>query len=288
MDILGKRKIWYTVSSILIILSLIFLIFQGLNYGIDFTGGTELEFEFETEVNNQDVTNVLLEEGYEGFVVQQIDQDGEEGFLVRMQDLSVEDIQGIEGAFKAEYPTFQLLRDETVGPKMGRELLLRALLALLLASIAIIIYVSIRFEFRFAIVSIIALIHDILITVGIFAILGQEVNQPFVAALLTILGYSINDTIVIFDRIRENMKMNKKRPFAELANEAVVDTLPRTINTSMTTLVVILAIYLFGGIELKPFMLALFIGMAAGTYSSIFVASPLLLSWQNKFSSAKR
>lgn len=288
MDILGKRKIWYTVSSILIILSLIFLIFQGLNYGIDFTGGTELEFEFETEVNNQDVTNVLLEEGYEGFVVQQIDQDGEEGFLVRMQDLSVEDIQGIEGAFKVEYPTFQLLRDETVGPKMGRELLLRALLALLLASIAIIIYVSIRFEFRFAIVSIIALIHDILITVGIFAILGQEVNQPFVAALLTILGYSINDTIVIFDRIRENMKMNKKRPFAELANEAVVDTLPRTINTSMTTLVVILAIYLFGGIELKPFMLALFIGMAAGTYSSIFVASPLLLSWQNKFSSAKR
>ncbi len=124
--------------------------------------------------------------------------------------------------------------------------------------------------------------HDVLITLGIFAILGKEINTPFIAALLTIIGYSINDTIVIFDRIRENMKLMHKTPFEKLANSAVIDTLPRSINTSLTTLITILAIYLFGGASIKIFMLALFIGMFAGTYSSIFVASPLLVTWTNR------
>ncbi|MEJ6952047.1 protein translocase subunit SecF [Natronospora cellulosivora (SeqCode)] len=288
MDILGKRKIWYSFSSALIVIGLIFLIFQGLNFGIDFLGGTLLEFGFDTQVSNEEARSIIEELGYEEIVVRQIVEDEIQGVLISMQELDPEEMVKIENAFQAEYPSIEVLRTTMIGPAIGRELMIYSLWALLLASIAIIIYVSVRFEFRFAIVAIITLLHDVLITIGLFALLGREVNTAFVAALLTILGYSINDTIVIFDRIRENMKLYRNKPFIEQANTAVVDTLPRSINTSMTTLLAILAMYLFGGPELQTFMLALFIGMAAGTYSSIFVASPLLVTWQEKFSPAKR
>ncbi|MFW6030739.1 MAG: protein translocase subunit SecF [Halanaerobiales bacterium] len=288
MDIIGLRKRWYTLSIILISLGMIFLIFRGLNLGHDFTGGTSLEFAFESSVSNQEVRNIMADLNYEEFDVQQIQQDELQGVLIKMQNIDTDQVLEIEEAFKNQFPSSELLREETFGPVLGRELMLRALWALLIASVAIVIYVSIRFEFRFSVVAIIALLHDVLITVGLFAILGREINTAYIAALLTIIGYSLNDTIVIFDRIRENMKLSKRQSFAELANTAVIDTLPRSINTSVTTLIVILAIYLFGAIELQNFMLALFIGMTAGTYSSIFVASPLLVSWREKFSSKVR
>ncbi len=288
MDILGKRRIWYTISITILVIGLLFLAINGLNFGIDFQGGSLLEFRFDQEITNQEVRNVLQKINIAPDAkIQQSDTQGIKGVLIRAQKLSPQQISDIEEGLKNEYPSTDMLRSESVGAVIGQELRTKAILALLIASVAIVLYISVRFEFRFAIVSIITLMHDVLITLGIFAILGSEVNTPFVAALLTIIGYSINDTIVIFDRIRENMKMMHKTPFKELANQAVVDTLPRSINTSLTTLITILAIYLFGGASIKVFMLALFIGMFAGTYSSIFVASPLLVTWTHRITNKK-
>jgi len=285
VDILGKRKIWYTISAIVIGIGLIFLLINGLNLGIDFNGGTLMEFSFENEVTTDQVRNVLEEINIaEDSKIQRSDSAGMHGVIIRAKTLDSEEIVAVEEAVKNEFETAEMLRTEMVGPTIGQELRINALLAMLAASIAIVAYISFRFEFRFAVVSIITLMHDVLITIGIFAIIGREVNTPFVAALLTIVGYSINDTIVIFDRIRENMKLMHRVPFIEQANTAVVDTLPRSINTSLTTLITILAIYFFGGASIQTFMLALFIGMFAGTYSSIFVASPLLVTWQNRIS----
>lgn len=283
MDILGKRKIWYTISITILAIGFLFLAINGLNFGIDFQGGTLLEFKFDQEVNNEDVRNVLSDINIaEDSKIQQSNTQGIHGVLIRAQELTPQEISDVEDGLREAYPSTEMLRTQMVGPVIGQELRTKALLALLMASIAIVLYISVRFEFRFAIVSIITLMHDVLITLGIFAILGKEINTPFIAALLTIIGYSINDTIVIFDRIRENMKLMHKTPFEKLANSAVIDTLPRSINTSLTTLITILAIYLFGGASIRIFMLALFIGMFAGTYSSIFVASPLLVTWTNR------
>ncbi|MFO7815749.1 MAG: protein translocase subunit SecF [Halanaerobiales bacterium] len=283
MDILGKRRIWYAISITIIVIGLIFLAVNGLNFGIDFQGGTLLEFKFDQNVSNEEVRNVLSDINIaEDSKVQQTGTEGINGTLIRAKELDTQQIVDIEDGLRDEFPSTEMLRTQMVGPTIGQELRTKALLALLIASIAIVLYISVRFEFRFAIVSIITLMHDVLIVLGIFAILGKEVNTPFVAALLTIIGYSINDTIVIFDRIRENMKIMHKTAFEKLANQAVVDTLPRSINTSLTTLITILAIYLFGGASIRIFMLALFIGMFAGTYSSVFVASPLLVSWTNR------
>ncbi|MGM0498705.1 MAG: protein translocase subunit SecF [Bacillota bacterium] len=285
MDILGKRKIWYTVSIVVILIGLAFLMINGLNLGIDFNGGTLMEFGVEDDITTEEIRTVLERiEIAEDSKIQHSEGSGENGIIIRAKTLESEQIVAIDKAIKAEFNSAEMLRTEMVGPTIGRELRINALLALIAASIAIVAYISFRFEFRFAAVSIITLMHDVLITLGIFAILGREVNTPFVAALLTIVGYSINDTIVIFDRIRENMKLMHKVPFIEQANTAVVDTLPRSINTSITTLITILAIYFFGGASIQTFMLALFIGMFAGTYSSIFVASPLLVTWQEKIS----
>lgn len=285
VDILGKRKIWYTISLTVIAIGLLFLLINGLNLGIDFNGGTLMEFSFDTDVSSEEVRGVLERiEIAEDSKIQQSESAGEHGVIIRAKTLESEQITTVENAISEEFETAEMLRTEMVGPTIGRELRINAILAMIAASIAIVAYISFRFEFRFAAVSIITLMHDVLITIGAFAILGREVNTPFVAALLTIVGYSINDTIVIFDRIRENMKLMHKVPFIKQANTAVVDTLPRSINTSITTLITILAIYFFGGASIQTFMLALFIGMFAGTYSSIFVASPLLVTWQEKIS----
>lgn len=285
VDILAKRKIWYTISLTVVGISLLFLLINGLNLGIDFNGGTLMEFSFADDVTAEEVRELLDEiNTAEDSIIQHSEESGTNGIIIRAKNLESEEITAIDEAITENFPSAKMMRTEMVGPTIGQELRVNALLAMLVASIAIVIYISFRFEFRFAAVSIIALLHDILITIGIFSILGREINTPFVAALLTIVGYSINDTIVIFDRIRENMKLMHRSSFVEQANTAVVDTLPRSINTSITTLITILAIYFFGGASIQTFMLALFIGMFAGTYSSIFVASPLLVTWQNKIS----
>ncbi len=270
------------------VVSLLFLGINGLNLGIDFQGGSIIEYSFSEEVGTEEVREVLQEINIATEAQLQESGEAEEyGIILRSSELTQEETQEINDAMDESFEGTDLLRSESVGPVIGEELRMQALLALLVAAVAIVIYISFRFEFKFAIVALLALAHDVVFTIGVFAILGKEINTAFIAALLTIIGYSINDTIVIFDRIRENMKLHKRTSFSELANRAVVDTLPRSINTSMTTLVAILAIYLFGGAAIQTFMLALFVGMAVGTYSSIFVASPILVSWQNKVKTAQ-
>ena len=288
LDLMSKRKLWFTISGAFMVLALLFLVISGLNLGIDFQGGSIIEYSFTEAVDTEQVRGVLQEINIATEAQLQESGDAEEyGVIIRSSELSQEEIQEVNDAMAANFEGTDLLRSESIGAVIGEELRMQALLALLVAAIAIVIYISFRFEFKFAITALMTLAHDVVFTIGVFALLGREINTAFIAALLTIIGYSINDTIVIFDRIRENMKIHKRSSFTELANRAVVDTLPRSINTSMTTLVAILAIYLFGGAAIQTFMLALFVGMAVGTYSSIFVASPILVSWQAKVETAK-
>ncbi len=285
LDLMGKRKYWFIVSAVIVIAGLSFLLINGLNLGLDFAGGTIMEYSFEEEVTTTETREVLatLDLGIaEEAAVQQTEHEGLYGIMIRTGELPPEDITAVTEALTAEFSGTEVMRTEMVGPTIGQELRVQALLALLVAAVGIVAYISFRFEFKFAIVALATLAHDVVFTVGAFALLQREINTAFVAALLTIVGYSINDTIVIFDRIRENMKLYRKDSFLSQANRAVVETLPRSINTSMTTLVAILAIYLFGGAAIRTFMLALFLGMAVGTYSSVFVASPLLVSWDKK------
>jgi len=283
MDIMGKRKTWYTISIAVILIGFVFLLFNGLNFGIDFTGGTILEFTFDNEVTNSEIRDTLSDLEFSlDPQLQQTDLDGRPGVIIKTEELNTDQISSVESVLENKYSSTDMIRSDMVGPLIGKELRRNAIFAIIIASLAIVAYISMRFEFRFAIVAIITLLHDVSIVLGLFAIMQKEINTAFVAALLTIIGYSINDTIVIFDRIRENMKLMRRTPFVEKANTAVLDTLPRSINTSLTTLITILAIYFFGGASLKIFMLALFIGMFAGTYSSIFVASPLLVTWTQK------
>ena len=283
MDIMGKRKTWYTISIAVILIGFVFLLFNGLNFGIDFTGGTILEFTFENKVTNTEIRDTLSQLDISiDPQLQQSDLEGKPGVIIKTEELNTDQISSVESVLENKYSSTDMIRSDMVGPLIGKELRRNAIFAIIIASLAIVAYISMRFEFRFAIVAIITLLHDVSIVLGLFAIMQKEINTAFVAALLTIIGYSINDTIVIFDRIRENMKLMRRTPFVEKANTAVLDTLPRSINTSLTTLITILAIYFFGGASLKIFMLALFIGMFAGTYSSIFVASPLLVTWTQK------
>jgi preprotein translocase subunit SecF len=278
VDIIGKRRLWMSISAIVILAGLISILFQGMNLGIDFAGGTIIEFTFDKAVTNDQIRGTLDEFGLtKAPKIQQT----ENGVLIRMEELPASKITAIEDKIEAKF-SGKMQRTEKVGGTIGKELRNKAFWALLLAALAIVAYISMRFEFRFAIAAILALLHDVLIVLGIFSLLQVEINSPFVAALLTIVGYSINDTIVIFDRIREKMRLAKKETFAQLNNEAIVETLLRSINTSLTTLLPVLAILFLGGTTIQNFMLALLIGVLSGTYSSIFVASPILVEWDER------
>lgn len=282
MDIIDKRKIWLSISAVLLVIALGSILVRGLNLGIDFTGGTEMEIAFEQEVTTDEIRTILEENDVEQ--MGSIQTLADNGILIQTEDLSQSQITAIQNQIETDFPTAEVLRTDMVGPTIGEELRRSAIWALLLAGIAIVIYISIRFEFRFAIAALIALAHDVLIVLGVFSIFNLQIDQAMIAALLTIVGYSINDTIVISDRIREEIRFakTKKEPLAKLANNAVVETLPRSINTSITTLLPIMAILILGGTTIQNFMFALLIGMLAGTYSSIFVASPVLVTWDEK------
>ena len=280
LNIIGKRKLWFAISGILLIIGIGAILTQGLNLGIDFTGGTIMQFGFNKEVPNAEIREILSASGVnKESVVQQTENNG---IQFKTGKLSQDQIVEVQNKIEERYPSAEMLRTAAVGPTIGEELKANALTALVIAAIAIVIYISVRFEFRFAMAAIMALLHDVSIVLGAFAILGLEINSPFIAALLTIVGYSINDTIVIFDRIREKMHYSKKDTFEGLNNEALLDTLPRSINTSATTLLPILAILILGGTTIQTFMIALLIGMLSGTYSSIFVASPILVEWNER------
>jgi len=266
-------------SSILIFLSILVLLFKGLNLGVDFKGGTLIEVR--TENSKSDIAEIrqsLLRMNLGDVTVKKFGK--EQDYLVKIEMTKTNDmdfIQSINEQLSSDLGSVvNFRRVENVGPKVSNELLKAGLLAISLSLAAMLFYIWIRFEWQFSLAAIVALIHDVIITVGIFSILSYEVNLSIVAAVLTIVGYSMNDTVVIFDRIRENLKKYSKISISDISNSSTNETLSRTLITSVTTLLALFSIYIFGGAILKGFSFAMIIGVIVGTYSSIFVATPIL------------
>lgn len=267
------RKIWYTISVLIILPGVISLFLQGLNLGIDFSGGSLLDLRFNQPTTIEQVRGVLNEFGLEGATIQ---LSGENDYLIRTRELTEEESSGVIKELGDELGEVTVQRSERVGPVIGKELIYKAFQALAIASVLIVIYVAWRFEYKQGIAAIIAVLHDILIVLGVFSILQIEVDSAFVAAVLTIVGYSIMDTIVIFDRIREN-SFNKKKGEAleDLVNKSLWQTMARSINTVLAVLFVLVALLLMGGGTMRGMVLALLVGVISGAYSSICTASSL-------------
>ena len=272
-------KVANIISLIAVLVSIFFLFFKGLNYGVDFKGGTLLEIRIDNpNIEIQDIRNSLKIKDLGDVNVKQFGKKGD--FLIKFEKSSSENDQFIgelkEEISKSLNTEVNFRRVENVGPKVSSELLKNGLTAIALSLAAMLFYIWIRFEWQFSLGSIIALIHDVIITLGIFSILSFEVNLSIVAAVLTIVGYSMNDTVVIFDRIRENLLKFSKIEINEIANISINETLSRTLITSTTTLLALLSIFILGGEILKGFSFAMILGVIIGTYSSVFVASPVL------------
>ncbi len=283
-DIMRYRAIYLAIAGLVMALALGCIVIKGFNLGIDFTGGTLLERALPSPVTAQEVQEVLGGEALADLRLGSVSVqplDGGHAVLIRTRPLGQAEVQRIDEALAARFGDVVDRRTEVVGPVVGRELVSQALFALLLATGGILVYVTLRYEHRFGISAIVALLHDALVVAGLYSFLQLEVNVSTVAVLLTVLGYSVNDTIVIFDRIRERLaESRRRRDFDRLANEAIIETLPRTINTSATTLAVVLAILLLGGSTLRDFSLGLFAGFVSGVYSTVFVATALWVMWR--------
>lgn len=283
IDFVGRRKLAAIFSGTLILIGIISLIMRGgPKYGIDFEGGTSIRLKFEKPITVGAVRDVLSGIGLGNSEIKKIGEEGD--VLIRVQQRAeigeVSDLITKELANKITGNKFELLEKDTVGPKIGGELRRAAIWAILISMGLILIYISWRFEFIFAIGAVIALFHDVLITLGAFSILNLEVSLAVLAAFLTIVGYSLNDTIVVFDRIRENLKIMRREEYDKIINISINQTLSRTILTSLTTLMVVVILFLFGGEVIHNFSFALLIGITIGTYSSIFVASPIVVEYQ--------
>jgi preprotein translocase subunit SecF len=273
IDFLGKRKIWYAISIIVIVCGLLSLAFRGLNLGIDFTGGNIMQLQFEQTVTSEQLRDLVANYVETTPSIQESDNNT---FLIRTEDMSEDTSSAMLSDIETNVSPFEILRNERIGPVIGKELIQNAWWALLLALALMLLYITIRFRFNFAVSAIVPLMHDALVMIGLFSILQVEVDSTFVAAILTILGYSINSTIVIFDRIRENRELHPKQNFSELVNESINQTLGRSINTSVAVLLLVVCLFLFGGATTKAFALALVIGVVSGAYSSIFIAGSIL------------
>ena len=292
-DIIGKRKIWYAISSLLIIASLFFMVTRGFNMGIDFTGGTIMDLRFEKAVNINDVRAVLNEYNLSNSTIQLSGESSSstesENVMIRTVDLEEQERKEVMAGLTDKLGAYQVLREEKVGATMGTELIMNAIYATIISWLLIIAYVSYRFEFKFGISAVLGLAHNVIIVLGAFALTQRQIDSSFVAALLTIIGYSINDTIVIFDRIRENLKLHfrKNSDIVELVNTSIYQTMTRSIYTVSTVLFATFALYFFGGDTTKDFAFALLIGFFCGAYTSIFIASPLWVTFR-RYSDKKR
>ena len=288
VQIIGKSKLWLGISIVLVVLALISIMTKSLNLGIDFTGGSLFEIKFEKPVTLQEINPTLDEIGKsipQFSANSRIAQVDEKGILILRTQAIDETQKGTVLEGLKNYSKYEVLKSEKVGATVGKELLNSAILSLILGSLLIIAYISFRFELKFALGGVIALVHDIIIAIGVIALLGYEINSSFIAAILTILGYSINDTIVVYDRIRENLKRHKGLSLENIIDNSVNDVMRRSLNTSFTTLLAVLAVLIFGGDTLKSFMVTLLVGIGIGTYSSIFVASPVVYLLEGKLKS---
>ncbi|MCF2600561.1 MAG: protein translocase subunit SecF [Anaerovibrio sp.] len=292
-DILKRSKLWFAISLLIIIPGIFCMFTKGFNFGIDFTGGTIIEMEFQQEVTLPQVRDVLREYNLDNATIQLSGDvsnvEASKDVMIRTMDLEENERKAVMASLKDEIGDYTVLREEKVGATIGGELITDALMATVISWILIILYVSYRFEWRFGIAAILTLIHDVLIVLSVFSFLQKQVDSSFVAAILTIIGYSINDTIVIFDRIRENQRLHFKRggDLNELANRSIYQTLTRSLYTVFTVLFTTFALYFFGGDTTKDFSFALLIGFFSGSYSSIFIASPLWVVLKNRFPAKK-
>ncbi len=278
IDFVGRRVMAYIISGVIVLGSLALLGVQGLNFGIDFRGGTLIEVRTDGPANLAEMRSALGGLGLGEVVLQEFGEVDE--VLIRIQRQGGEEdgqIQAIAAVQEALGDAVEYRRTEFVGPTVGQELIEAGTLAVLLAIGAILLYIWFRFEWQFGICAVAALVHDVISTIGLFSLIQHEFNLATVAALLTIAGYSINDTVVVFDRVRENLRRYKRASMIEILNRSLNETLARTTMTSLTTLLALLALYFFGGAVIRDFSFALIWGVVIGTYSSIFIAVPLLL-----------
>ncbi len=277
INFVSKFKKANIASISIFILSIIFIFFKGLNYGIDFKGGTLIELRTETTIEASSIRDSLNSMNLGDVNVKNFGKDGDYLIKVEQKDTNNNLIPRIKETLSSNLNTeVDFRRVENVGPKVSAELLESSIIAISLALAAMLFYIWVRFEWQFSVGSIIALFHDVVITLGIFSILSLEINLSIIAAVLTIVGYSMNDTVVIYDRIRENLFKYTKISISDIANLSINETLSRTIITSVTTLLALVSIYILGGEILRGFSFAMILGVLIGTYSSIFVASPIL------------
>ncbi len=288
----GKRHLWFAISGIMLIPCILALAIWGLRFGIDFTGGSAWEIRYTQPVSTEAITQVLVEGGRPEASVQQVGEPSENRYLIRMKELA-------EGSTEKQQLTERLSTLgqldpaseslATVGASVGESIRNRAALAVVAASVGILLYIAWAFRntqnpLLYGVSAIVAMLHDALLVIGIFAILGRfadvEVDALFITALLTVIGFSVHDTIVVFDRIRENLRLHPDDTFIEVVNYSIAQTIVRSLNTSLTVVLTLLALYIFGGSTTHEFVLALLIGIVAGTYSSIFNASQLLVAWE--------
>jgi preprotein translocase subunit SecF len=288
IDFVKAIGIWAVISIGLTLASFILIFTKGLNYGIDFSGGTEVQVKFAQSVKPEEVRAFTESEGFKDAMVQQFGSGDSSEYLIRLESkIGATDketnenlkatLAKAQSAIMTHWPTAEIRRIDTVGPQVGNQLKRNGILAVFYSILCILIYVGLRFDYKFAPGAVVCLVHDSVVTLGVFSLLGKEVNVQIMAAVLTIIGYSLNDTIVVYDRIRENFTRFKGRPLGELINKSINDTLNRTILTSLTVFLATLSLYLYAGGVIEQFSFAMLIGIILGTYSSIYVASPFIL-----------
>ena len=280
IDFLGFKRLAAIISGILILAGIVSIVaHNGLKYGIDFRGGTNVQIQFSTPPNLDQLRNFFAENGMKNVVLQTFGDLADHEILLGLplnsplgtgENLTSE----LRKILEPQHPKLEIRRIETIGPKVGDELKISAVKAILIALGLVLLYITIRFQWRQGVSAIVALVHDVLVVVGMFSIFDKEFSLTVVAALLTVVGYSLNDTIVVFDRIRENQGKYRKKSFEETINLSITETLSRTLITSGTTLFVVLSLFLLGGEIIHDFAFALLVGVLIGTYSSIYVASP--------------
>jgi preprotein translocase subunit SecF len=292
MNIIGKKNWYFALSLAFLISGISALLIWGLNLSIDFTGGSRLTLSFENNVGNSQIQAVDKALKTEKIKVASIEKS-DKIIFVRTSPIDQDENNKFIATLSKEFKDVKEQEFETIGPVIGQETTLNALKAVLISSVLIIVFITWSFRqvpkpassLRFGVCAIIALIHDVIIVLGVFAVLGHffgvEVGSLFVTAILTVIGFSVHDTIVVFDRIRENLRRNGGENFAKTANDSIVQTIDRSLNTSLTVVLVLITLLLFGGESIRWFVVALLVGIISGTYSSIFTASPLLVVWHD-------
>jgi preprotein translocase SecF subunit len=278
LQIVKHKYIWYGISAVIIAVSLIALFTRGLNFGVDFKGGTEIDVNVKPGTTVDQVRASAAKQGLSGAQI----QSGKEFFIVRVPKLTADKRAALENQLKTDV-NGQVVQVRDVGPGWGGQISRQALIGLIVFLIAVVLYISLRFEFKMAVTAIIELLHDFIITIGVYSLFGRQVTPATVIALLTIIGYSLYDTVIIFDRIKENeesLTRQSKRTYSQMVNDSVNQVITRSINTSLMTIIPVSAILIWGGETLGAFAFALFVGIVSGTYSSIILAPPILASWK--------